>query len=114
MQYANERAYGYFRLAEMHRGGLCVDVPPSPWIDSGIVAEYKREICNTHFTMDRLGRLLIEPKDDIKLRIGRSPDPADALMLASLARELREDPIMASTSATMSMAEIEEIMAEDD
>lgn len=114
MQYANERAYGYFRLAEMHRGGLCVDVPPSEWIDSGIVAEYKREICNTHFTLDRLGRLLIEPKDDIRLRIGRSPDPADALMLASLARELREDPVMASTSATMSMAEIEEIMAEDD
>ena len=113
MQYANERAYGYFRLAEMHRGGLCVDVPPSEWIDDGIVAEYKREICNTHFTMDRLGRLLIEPKDDIRLRIGRSPDPADALMLASLARELREDPIMVSTSASLSKAEIAAIMEDE-
>lgn len=113
MQYANERAYGYFRLAEMHRGGLCVDVPPSPWIDDGIVAEYKREICNTHFTMDRLGRLLIEPKDDIKLRIGRSPDPADSLMLASLARELREDPVMASTSASVSMAEMAAMMEDE-
>jgi len=97
----------------MHRGGLCVDVSPSPWIDDGIVAEYKREICNTHFTMDRLGRLLIEPKDDIKLRIGRSPDPADSLMLASLARELREDPVMASTSASVSLAEMKAMLEDE-
>jgi hypothetical protein len=62
--------------------------------------------------MDRLGRLLIEPKDDIRLRIGRSPDPADALMLASLARELREDPVMASTSS-ISMAEIAQMMEDE-
>ena len=82
-QYANMRAYGYFKLAKLHRSGLCVDVD-SPWIDNGLISEYKREIVNTHFIMDRMGRLLIEPKEDIRTRLGRSPDPADALMLACL------------------------------
>lgn len=86
-EYANIRAYGYFKLAKLHRQGLCVDLE-SPWIDQGIIAEYKREIVNTHFIFDRMGRLLIEPKDDIKIRLGRSPDVADALMLAGLDRNL--------------------------
>lgn len=87
--YANIRAYGYFKLAKMHKDGLCVDLE-SEFIDEGIVAEYKREITNTHFLMDKMGRLLIEPKDDIKTRLGRSPDPADALMLAALERSPQE------------------------
>jgi hypothetical protein len=86
-QYANMRAYGYFKLAKMHRSGLCVDVD-SPWIDNGLISEYKREIVNTHFIMDRMGRLLIEPKEDIRTRLGRSPDPADALMLACLPKPI--------------------------
>lgn len=111
MQYANIRAFGFFKLAEMHRGGLCVDVS-SPWIDSGIVAEYKKEITNMHFLTDRLGRLLIEPKEDIKMRIGRSPDPADSLMLACLDRRTKEDPIM-TTNFGMSANEIAEMMDDD-
>ena len=91
-QYANKRAYGYFKLAKLHRSGFCVDLS-SPWIDEGIVAEYKREIVNTHFIMDRLGRLLIEPKEDIHTRLGRSPDPADSLMLACLDRSFETVPI---------------------
>lgn len=89
--YANIRAYGYFHLADMHKRGLVVDVDNSPYIDDGIVAEYKREITNTHFIMNLQGRLLIEPKDDIKIRLGRSPDPADALMLAALDRRAQEN-----------------------
>lgn len=99
-RYANIRAYGYFNLADLHRHGLCVDLE-SPWIDSGIVAEYKREIVNTHFIMDRMGRLLIEPKDDIRVRLGRSPDPADALMLACLDRDIHtDDPAIKTVSGT--------------
>lgn len=107
-QYGNIRAYGYFKLAAMHKGGLCVDLQ-SPWIDSGIVAEYKREMTNTHFVIDRLGRLLIEPKEDIKMRVGRSPDPADALMLACLDRATREDPILRSNSG-LSQSTIDQIL----
>ena len=90
-QYANIRAFGYFKLAKMHKDGLCVDLE-SEWIDPGIVAEYKREITNIHFIMDKQGRLLIEPKDDIRVRLGRSPDPADALMLAALDRSEQDKP----------------------
>ena len=90
-EYANIRAFGYFKLAKMHKDGLCVDLE-SEWIDPGIVAEYKREITNIHFIMDKQGRLLIEPKDDIRIRLGRSPDPADALMLAALDRSEQDKP----------------------
>lgn len=98
-RFTNIRAAGYFRLADMHRNGLCVDVVPNEWIDEGIVPEYKREITNTHFTMDRLGRLLIEPKEDIKTRLGRSPDPSDALMLACLDRKLKDNPAIDATES---------------
>lgn len=90
-EYANIRAFGYFKLTKMHKDGLCVDLE-SEWIDPGIVAEYKREITNIHFIMDKQGRLLIEPKDDIRVRLGRSPDPADALMLAALERSEQDKP----------------------
>lgn len=90
-EYGNIRAFGYFKLAKLHRNGLCVDLN-SPWIDDGIVAEYKREITNMHFVMEKNGKLLIEPKDDIRIRIGRSPDPADALMLAALERSEQDAP----------------------
>lgn len=88
--YANIRAYGYFKLAQMHKNGLCIEYEPNEFIDDGIVAEYKRELTNTHFIMNNQGKLLIEPKDDIKIRLGRSPDPADAMMLACLERPLQE------------------------
>ena len=96
-RFANVRAFGYFKLAKLHRNGLCVDVE-SEWIDGGIVAEYKREITNTHFVMDRSGRLMIEPKEDVRMRLGRSPDPADAMMLAALERSECDAPEIARTS----------------
>lgn len=99
-RFANVRAFGYFKLAKLHRNGLCVDVE-SEWIDGGIVSEYKREITNTHFVMDRSGRLMIEPKEDVRMRLGRSPDPADALMLAALERSECDAPEIAGTSEDM-------------
>ena len=99
-RFVNVRAFGYFKLAKLHRNGLCVDVE-SEWIDGGIVAEYKREITNTHFVMDRSGRLMIEPKEDVRMRIGRSPDPADALMLAALERSECDAPEIAWTPEDM-------------
>lgn len=89
--YANIRAFGYFKLAKLIKRGLCID-ETSEWIDAGLISELKRELTNTHFVMNLQGRLLIEPKDDIKIRLGRSPDPADALMLACLDRSEGDDP----------------------
>ena len=84
--YANIRAWGYFRLGRQTRDGLVFDVEPSEFIDNDIVSELKREVTNTHFLLDRMGRILIEPKDDIKARLGRSPDVGDAAMLCTLSR----------------------------
>jgi hypothetical protein len=112
-QFANIRAYGYFKLARLHRKGLFVDVT-SPFIDDGIVPEYKKEITNTHFIMAPNGKLLIEPKEDIKLRIGRSPDPADALMLACLRRAEEDDPkIRVKTLSGVTKEEEMAMMSED-
>lgn len=111
-QYMNIRAYGYFKLARLHRSGLFVDTS-SQFIDSGIVAEYKKELVNTHFVIAPNGKLLIEPKEDIKMRIGRSPDPADALMLACLNRGELDDPkIRAKTLRGVTRDEEAEIMSE--
>ena len=111
LAYGNMRAYGYFHLAKLHREGLCVDLQ-SPWIDSGIVAEYKRDICNIHFTLDRLGRLLIEPKDLIRERLGHSPDVPDALMLAGLDRDnaCEQPTIQAVNGAILSARETDQIL----
>ena len=112
LAYGNMRAYGYFHLAKLHREGLCVDLS-SPWIDPGIVAEYKRDICNINFTLDRLGRLLIEPKDLIRERLGHSPDVPDALMLAGLDRDGAEaqPTIQAVNGAVLSAQETDSILS---
>ena len=114
-QYANIRAWGYFNMAKHTRDGLVWDVE-GEFIDSDIVSEFKREVCNTHFLLDKSGRILIEPKDDIKIRIGRSPDPADAGMLACLSRP----DVMAPTLVAHHQIEdskykrdLEQIMSED-
>lgn len=115
-QYANIRAYGYFRMAGMVRDGLVFDVPSDNYIDSDIISEYKREVCNTHFLLDRMGRILIEPKDDIKVRLGRSPDPADAAMLACLDRPTVLSPtVVAHTQQVDSQyrQDLEDIMRDD-
>ena len=109
-QYGNIRAFGYFNLAKRHKEGLCVDMS-SEWIDPDLVAEYKREMCNTHFTLMRDGRLLIEAKDLIKERIGRSPDPADAMLLTQLDyRDIDAPTIIPANVGGMGKNEIARIL----
>lgn len=100
-QYTNIRASGYFKLARLHRKGLCVEYEPSEWIDEGLVAEYKREITNTHFILAKNGKLQIEDKENIRIRLGRSPDPADAMMLAGLDRREEDSPEMRAAKQDM-------------
>lgn len=114
-QYGNIRAYGYFRHAQQVRDGLVFDTD-SPYVDANIVSEYKREMCNTHFVLDKMGRLLIEPKEDIRTRLGRSPDPADAAMLASISRPNLMSPTLVAREDSVDeeyMADVEQIMSED-
>jgi hypothetical protein len=114
-QYANIRAFGYFRMGQHTRDGLVWDVE-GEFIDKDIVSELKREACNTHFLLDRMGRILIEPKDDIKIRLGRSPDVADAAMLACLGRPGLMSPTLKAHQEIEDeqyRADLEQIMSED-
>jgi hypothetical protein len=40
------------------------------------------ELTSIKYKVDSTGRIQVEPKDDTKKRIGRSPDRADALMMS--------------------------------
>lgn len=114
-QYANIRSWGYFRFAQHTRDGLVWDVE-SEFIDKGIVSELKREVCNTHFLLDRMGRILIEPKEDIKERLHRSPDVADSAMLACIDRPGLMDPTIVAREQQRDSQEreaLEAIMSED-
>ena len=69
-RYANRRAEMYFAMAEwVKRGGALPDEPD-------LVAE----LSETTYTFQG-DKLILEPKKVIKLKIGRSPDLADALAL---------------------------------
>lgn len=69
-RYANKRAEMWFRMAEWVKGGGAL--PNAP----GLAAELTTPTYS--FKGDQL---LMEPKEDIKKRLGRSPDLADALAL---------------------------------
>lgn len=69
-RYLNRRAEMYFALAEWVKAGGAL--PPS--------ADLKRELTAITYTF-RSGKLAIEDKDQIKARLGVSPDEADALAL---------------------------------
>lgn len=69
-RYANRRAEMYFRMAEwIKKGGALPDE-----------ADLVGELTETTY-MFRGDALLLEPKETVKARLGRSPDLADALAL---------------------------------
>lgn len=70
-RYLNKRAEMWFLMAEWVKGGGAL-----PQGDEALVAELTTP---TYFF--RNGKFALEEKDDIKARIGRSPDYADALAL---------------------------------
>lgn len=69
-RYRNRRAEIHFHLAEWVKGGGAL--PPVP--------ELVAELTTPTYTFSG-GKLLIEEKDQVKKRLGRSPDLADALAL---------------------------------
>lgn len=80
-RYANKRAEMWFRMAEWLKRGGCLPNDP----------DMVRELTTPTFTWNPKGQFLIEPKDQIKKRLGFSPDKADALALtfawAEMARQ---------------------------
>lgn len=70
-RYANKRAEMWFEMAEWIKAG---GVIPR---DDELIAE----LCAPTYSFTNTGKIIIEPKDDVKERLGRSPDKADALAL---------------------------------
>ena len=70
-KYANKRAEMYDRLRKWMESGGCL--PYCPRLEAQITAP--------RYDFDKQGRMIIEPKKDIKARIGMSPDEADTVAL---------------------------------
>ena len=71
--YANRRAEGYAALQGRFQKGD-IRIPRDPGL--------MQELSTLRLTTDRWGRMLMESKVDLRLRGQRSPDKADALMMA--------------------------------
>lgn len=83
-RYFNRRAEMYFRMAEwVKKGGALPNEP-----------ELIAELTETTYTF-KGDRLILEPKEAIKVKLGRSPDLADALALTFASPVQRKtNPIM--------------------
>ena len=85
-RYENKRTEMYFRAAEwIKQGGA---IPDSPELIAGL--------CQTTYSF-RGDRLLLEPKDQVKLRLGYSPDDADAFALTFAQPAFRAGVVRAVT-----------------
>lgn len=80
-RYANRRAEGWWQMAEwIKRGGALPKI-----------AALVEEMTTVTYSY-RGAQLLLEPKDMVKKRIGRSPDLADALALTFMLPEMASNP----------------------
>ena len=77
LTFKNLRAYAVWRFREMldPNNGENIALPPS--------SELKADLCAPRYSLTA-GGIQIESKDDIKKRIGRSPDMGDAVVMAAL------------------------------
>jgi len=71
-EYSNARAEMWFGVAEWMKSGG--GIPEDAKLEAELVAPV--------YLFDNKARRKIEPKDDVKARLGRSPDRGDALALA--------------------------------
>lgn len=72
-RYYNRRAEMWDNAREWLSSDLAVSLPP----DESLLSE----LCSVNKSYDSKGRLLLESKDEVKKRLGRSPDLADAFVL---------------------------------
>ena len=85
-RYANIRAEMFFNAAHTIKEGLCVDG------FGELSAKIKRQFCAIGWKHNNLGKLLITPKEDLRLVLGSSTDIADALSLTCLDRWTGDNP----------------------
>jgi phage terminase large subunit len=73
LEYGNRRAEIHFKLKEKLKT-MCL--PPSEDLRSQLIAPV--------YGFDQQGRLMVEKKDKLKARLGRSPDHSDSLCLCAI------------------------------
>ena len=83
LRFRNMRAYMYWRFRESldPKTGDNLALPPDP--------QLKADLCAAHWKLTP-GGILIEDKDAIKKRIGRSPDDGDAVIYCSTVTPRKE------------------------
>jgi hypothetical protein len=76
LKFANKRAESWWRMREEldpeQEGGSCVALPPGPTV--------KADLAAPRFTVTTRG-ISIEDKEDLKKRLGHSPDEGDAIVM---------------------------------
>lgn len=72
-EFTNRRAEMYWMLRELLKDGE-IALPRHPQLAA--------DLTNIKYLFDSKGRIKIEPKDDMRERLGRSPDYGDALAIA--------------------------------
>ena len=73
--FANMRAFMYWSLRD------ALDPQFKPTLALPLDNELTQELSEIHWSTQSNGSILLEPKDDIKERIGRSPDKSDSVAL---------------------------------
>ena len=116
-RYLNKRAELLFRGASIIRDSGIYLYNESEFIDPGLIDELKREMCNIHWLQQpSSNRLMIEPKSDVRIRIGKSPDVSDAFCLAADQVPKVEPAVKSSVSSAedpLLKQALEEIMEDD-
>ena len=70
-RYANIRAEIYFKMLEWLKNGGCIPNEP----------RLKSELTVTEYKFTSAGKIILQPKEEIKELTGRSPDAADSMAL---------------------------------
>lgn len=103
LKFANKRAESYWRFREAldpgQTGGSAIALPPDQAL--------KEELCAPRWRLERRG-VLLEEKNDIEKRLGRSPDRADAVTMCLSAGEaaVRRERLQAASASLPTRANV--------
>lgn len=82
-KFVNFRTYMWWQMREALRAGLAIEDEP----------DLPHELCAPEYTTNAKEQVALEKKDDIKKRLGFSPDDGDALALTFAMPVMRETPV---------------------
>lgn len=81
-KFVNMRTYIWWQMREALRAGLAIEDEP----------DLPRELCSPEYTTNAKEQVALEKKDDIKKRLGFSPDDADSLAISFAMPVMRRPP----------------------